>query len=176
LPLCTSCNFKNFDDQVKDEKGDSSHSSGDQASRDQEVDNGEEIAAEESWICVVCRKENGQHDAICYQCNAARQHEDHVQPQGDGKEIQEEGNEASDLEDEDDENNPNKDQCPVCLEWFTKEQQAECKYWVCDHFVCKRCYGNIKNAKKLQDCCPTCRCQTLRPQQGEGEKAQHKSD
>lgn len=165
LPVCASCKLENPDNpsQIQDDNV--------PLPRNQEVVEGEEIPAEETWICVVCRSENGQHEAMCCQCNAVRQQANQKQPQEDKKED-------NNLEEEEDLNqvDPNKDQCPVCLDWFTKEQQAACKYWTCDHFVCESCYGNIKSAKKLHDYCPTCRCQILRPKQSEREEAQHPSN
>ncbi len=157
LPVGTSCYFKNSDNRPIQ----ADHVL---LSRNQVAGNPEEIATEEStWICVVCRYDNGEYEAMCHHCNAVKHQEHPVQSQEDRegiqekKEIKEEGNEANDLQEDKD---PDKEDCPVCLNKFTNEEQAACKYWVCNHFVCEQCYGQIKATaakKELMPTCPLCR-------------------
>lgn len=168
LPICTSCNFKNTDhvEEIQPQHVPVVNAP--------EITREEIIASENSWVCVVCTQENDQRLTKCQQCNVVRPAENPAQPLGDKKEEEQKKEEPdSRLEEEEALNqvDPNKDQCPVCLEWFTKEEQQKCKYWECTHFVCAPCYGKIRTAKKLHDYCPTCRCEKLRPQPGEEQQA-----
>jgi hypothetical protein len=144
LPICMSCNLKNPDQP------------GASPSPEKPVVDEKEI--EETWVCIVCESKNDPHQTICCHCGEVRQPADYEQSQ----DVKEEN-----LEYELGQMDPNKVQCPVCLNWFPVEQQATCKHWTCDHFVCKTCFRLIERTKKLQPYCPLCRCQALRSEQGE---------
>lgn len=125
----------------------------------------EEIIAEETWGCLDCGNENEQHLTTCQQCNVDKHRERCVQPQEpekeadkpQGEKLQSQDSEIDELDK--DGVSSEKEECPVCCKKFPKEQ-ATYRYFTCLHFLCEKCYGEIKTRSekgKQPLRCPLCR-------------------